>query len=132
MSNYKYINREISWLKFNARVLQEARDKSVPLLERLRFLGIYSNNLDEFYKVRYATVVRALEIDQKIYSNIIKGQSLKTLLNDIKESVSLQQQTYDDTYDEIIRELEKEDIFFIDDTEVSGEICRLYSRLFSR
>ncbi|MGV4529737.1 polyphosphate kinase 1 [Ornithobacterium rhinotracheale] len=121
MSNYKYINREISWLKFNARVLQEARDKSVPLLERLRFLGIYSNNLDEFYKVRYATVVRALEIDQKIYSNIIKGQSLKTLLNDIKESVSLQQQTYDDTYDEIIQELEKEDIFFIDDTEVSGK-----------
>ena len=58
ISQNKYIDREKSWLTFNARVLQEAGDSSVPLLDRLRFLGIFSNNLDEFFRVRYAAIRR--------------------------------------------------------------------------
>ncbi|MFB0910223.1 MAG: hypothetical protein QMA99_04615, partial [Flavobacterium sp.] len=58
MLEKKYIDREKSWLAFNARVLQEAADESVPLLDRLRFLGIFSNNLDEFFRVRFAAIRR--------------------------------------------------------------------------
>lgn len=126
----KYINREITWLKFNARVLQEARDKSVPLLERLRFLGIYSNNLDEFYKVRYATVLRALQLDHAAYSNIIEEQSLKSLLSDIQDVVEMQQKSYDDTYEQILKEMEQENIYFLDDTEVEENFAEFLDNFY--
>ncbi len=60
-----YIEKELSWLSFNERVLQEAADKSNPLIERMRFLGIYSNNLDEFYKVRFAELKRRIIISEE-------------------------------------------------------------------
>ena len=63
--DFEFINRDLSWLLFNARVLQEAQDPSVPLLERLRFLGIFSNNRDEFFRVRIATIRRMLELGKK-------------------------------------------------------------------
>ena len=86
----KYINREISWLQFNARVLQEASDETVPLIERLRFLGIFSNNLDEFFKVRYATVKRIVEAG-KAGKSELGGIKAKELLEIITQIVIKQQ-----------------------------------------
>ncbi|MGM5629512.1 polyphosphate kinase 1 [Apibacter raozihei] len=112
--NNRYINREISWLKFNARVLQEAMDKKNPLLERLRFLGIYSNNLDEFYKVRYAYIARMVQFNRK-YNNIVEEQTDTELLEEINQTVAHQQQKYDRLYEQIIKELAREKTLLVDD-----------------
>ena len=76
---YRYIDREKSWLAFNARVLQEAADESVPLLDRLRFLGIFSNNLDEFFRVRFAAI-RRLSLSGKSGEKILGGISAQQLV----------------------------------------------------
>ena len=86
----EYVNREISWLHFNSRVLQESADKKVPLIDRLRFLGIFSNNLDEFFKVRYATVKRIVDAGKKGKS-VLGGEKAKDLLEEITKIVIRQQ-----------------------------------------
>lgn len=112
-----YINREVSWLQFNARVLQEAEDVSVPLIERLRFLGIFSNNLDEFFKVRYATVKRIVEAG-KAGKNELGGIKAAELLEIITQIVIKQQSDSLKILDGIKESLEKENIFIIDETQI--------------
>ncbi|GAL82419.1 polyphosphate kinase [Algibacter lectus] len=115
--NNSYINREISWLQFNARVLQEATCNNVPLIERLRFLGIFSNNLDEFFKVRYATVKRIVEAG-KGGKNELGGIKAKELLDIITQIVIKQQSESLDILNDVKSKLEKEDIYIINETQI--------------
>lgn len=116
----KYIDREKSWLAFNERVLQEAADRTVPLLDRLRFLGIFSNNLDEFFRVRYATV-RRISISKNHGKKLINNVNAKTLLQDITEIVIKLQTKSLEILNEIETELENEGIFIVDENQVDTD-----------
>lgn len=114
----KYINREISWLQFNGRVLQEAADKTVPLIERLRFIGIFSNNLDEFFKVRYATVKRIAQAG-KGGRSVLGGAKAKDLLERITKIVIKQQTESLRILNEVQLALEQENIFMVNEQKAS-------------
>lgn len=118
--NYRYIDREKSWLAFNARVLQEAGDEAVPLLDRLRFLGIFSNNMDEFFRVRYAAI-RRLALSGVSGEKVLGGISAKQLIKEITEIVIQQQSESLRILNIIETKLEKENIFIINETEISKE-----------
>ncbi|MFD0699666.1 polyphosphate kinase 1 [Myroides pelagicus] len=115
---YHYIDREKSWLSFNERVLQEAADSTVPLLERLRFIGIFSNNLDEFFRVRYATIRRMTlmgESNRKLGS----GEIVKNLLQDItKRVIELQNESLR-ILTEVESKLEEQNIFIVNEKEIN-------------
>jgi polyphosphate kinase len=117
---YKYIDREKSWLAFNARVLQEAADENVPLLDRFRFLGIFSNNLDEFFRVRFAAI-RRLSLSGVSGEKVLGGVSAQQLVKDITEIVIQQQSESLRILNIIENKLQKENIFIINENEVSKE-----------
>ncbi|MEA9414546.1 polyphosphate kinase 1 [Flavobacterium sp. KMS] len=116
----KYIDREKSWLAFNARVLQEAADITVPLLDRLRFLGIFSNNLDEFFRVRYAAI-RRLSLSGISGEKYLGGISAQQLVKDITEIVIQQQSESLRILSNIETELETENIFIITENEITKD-----------
>ncbi|EMK3673022.1 polyphosphate kinase 1 [Vibrio parahaemolyticus] len=109
-----YIEKELSWLSFNERVLQEAADKTVPLIERIRFLGIFSNNLDEFYKVRFADVKRRILINQE------RGGSdnSKRLLSKMQAKALKLNEQFDELYSELIREMARRRIFLVNEHQL--------------
>src|ERR1700744_2421836 len=117
MQKRKTIARDISWLAFNSRVLQEAADDTVPLLERIKFLGIFSNNLDEFFRVRAATLKRMIEVGGKL--NMHLEISLDKILTEIQDKLIQQQKEFDIIWAEILKELKKQKIFLINDVQLN-------------
>ncbi len=116
----RYIDKEKSWLAFNFRVLQEAGDERVPLLDRMRFLGIFSNNLDEFFRVRYAAI-RRLSMSGETGEKILGGISAQKLLKEITQIVIDQQSESLRILSIIEKELENQNIFIINENEISKE-----------
>jgi len=110
----KYFDRELSWLSFNQRVLQEAKDKTVPLLERLRFLGIYSSNIDEFYRVRVASVRRVAFLSQ-----LKQKEKARELFVLIQEKVQQLQDEFDQIYQDLLMQLSASNINLINEKQLN-------------
>ncbi len=115
--NIPYINREISWLSFNERVLQEASDETTPLIERIKFLGIFSNNRDEFYRVRVATVRRLSKLGKKALT--LYGDDPVELLPKLQRKVIEQQIRFEEIYTQILKELAEHKIFIINEKQLT-------------
>ena len=125
-----YIPKEISWLSFNERVLQEAENKDVPLIERFKFLGIYSNNLDEYFRVRVATLKRLSQFGGK--SKNILGYSPGATLKKIQEIVVTQNTKFEKIYSDLIKELDKHKIHIINEKQLNTEQLEFLKNYFHK
>lgn len=132
MSNNKnmFRNREISWLDFNMRVLQEAVDSGTPLIERLKFIGIFSNNLDEFFRVRVATITEIIKKKVKASAEL-SGYSPKKIMEEINTAVKEHNDIFSSTYQAITKMLSEEGINIIDCSSLNND-QEYYIRTFFR
>lgn len=121
--------RDLSWLSFNARVLQEAADPGVPLYDRLRFLGIFSNNLDEFFRVRVASLNRMLLLGKKAKAHL--EQSPEKILRRIQETVAQQREEFDRIFHTIMASLAQEHIYMRDENSLTPEQEKFVQKYFA-
>jgi polyphosphate kinase len=117
-SDQHFTNREISWLSFNERVLQEAEDPATPLFERIRFIGIFSNNLDEFFRVRVAAVRRMVDIG-KDEENLLGNYTPRELHDKIQEIVIRQQNKVQEIFTDILAELRENFIYLLNEKNLN-------------
>lgn len=126
---HTFNNRELSWLSFNRRVLQEAQDRSVSLLSRLQFLGIYSNNQDEFFKVRIANLMRLSREKKEHPQKLLGGYTPAELLSETNRRIDTAQALFTTTYNEILAEMEQANIHVVDEhhlNETQRAFCTEY------
>jgi polyphosphate kinase len=130
MSNNKgkTIPRDISWLSFNARVLQEAADDSVPLWERIRFLGIFSNNLDEFFRVRVATLKRMIQFGTK--AKVHLEENPEKILEEIQTTVLTQQSEFNRIWEDILQQMKEQKIFLVAENDLNSEQQEFVQRYY--
>jgi polyphosphate kinase len=117
LTDQYFYNREISWLHFNERVLQEAMDPATPLLEQVKFLGIYSNNRDEFFRVRVATLKRMIKLQD---SEPVPDPKFKEILDQVLAIVANQEKLFTKAYQKVTRQLAKNNIFLVNEKQLSA------------
>jgi polyphosphate kinase len=130
-AKYPFTNKEISWLSFNERVLQEAADPSVPILARIRFLGIYSSNMDEFFRVRVATLRRLASLGLKKYREVSNDEHPGKVLAEIQKIFVRQHGRFDEIYSAILAELAIHGVDVIDESALD-DLQKEYVRRFFR
>ena len=124
-----YLERDISWMYFNRRILQEAQRDNGPLLERFTFLGIYSNNLDEFYRVRVSALKRVVEYEEEPHGGQTRATALRELRL-VEKLTKVYLQEFEETFERLKTRLKDQHIYLIDETQLSDSQARYIKMVY--